>query len=95
MPDNKGEDPAANHVSGQSNKPMTAPAHALEIEKVVEDLGANADVGLTADEAERRLEEFGKNEFGDTGGVQPIKIFIGQIANALTLVRFNPFPQPF
>ena len=82
----KGDDPLASHVSGQANKPMTAPAHALTPEKVVEDLGANAETGLTAEEAKKRLEEFGKNEFGDSGGVQPVKILIGQLANALTLV---------
>lgn len=83
----KGDDPLANHVSGQSNKPMSAPAHALTADKVVEDLSANADSGLTAEEAKKRLQEFGNNEFGDSEGVQPIKIFIGQLANALTLVR--------
>jgi|SRR5688572_16215175 magnesium-transporting ATPase (P-type) len=88
----KGEDPLANHVSGQANKPMSAPAHALSPEKVTEDLGANAETGLTAEEAKKRLEEFGNNEFGDSEGVQPIKIFIGQLANALTLVRKIP-PQ--
>ena len=86
MSDKKGEDPLASHVSGQSNRPMTSPAHALSPEKVVEDLGANAETGLTAEEAKKRLTEFGNNEFGDSGGVQPVKIFIGQLANALTLV---------
>lgn len=65
---------------------MSSPAHALTFEKVVEDLGANADTGLTADEAKKRLEEFGNNEFGGSEAVQPIKIFVGQLANALTLV---------
>ena len=90
MSDKKGEDPLASHVSGQSNRPMTSPAHALSPEKVVEDLGANAETGLTAEEAKKRLTEFGNNEFGDSGGVQPVKIFIGQLANALTLVRKIP-----
>lgn len=74
------------HVSGQSNQPMTAPAHSLKIEEVVEQLKADVEVGLSADEAKRRLEESGRNEFGEQAGVQPIKILIGQIANALTLV---------
>lgn len=74
------------HVSGQANKPMTAPAHALKVEEVIDQLQANVELGLTTVEAKRRLEEFGRNEFGEQKGVQPVKIFIGQIANALTLV---------
>lgn len=83
----KEKDDAQEHVSGQANKPMTAPAHALAIDRVVDELKANVEVGLSDDEAKRRLEEYGRNEFGEQKGVQPVKIFIGQIANALTLVR--------
>ncbi|KAJ4189404.1 P-type ATPase [Fusarium solani] len=74
------------HVSGQANKPMSAPAHALTFQQVAEELGANLEDGLTDGEAKNRLEEYGRNEFGAEEGVQPLKIFIGQIANALTLV---------
>ncbi|UNI19565.1 P-type ATPase [Purpureocillium takamizusanense] len=82
----KEKDPVGEHVSGQANTPMTAPAHALAIEQVVNELKANIEVGLSDEEAKRRLEEYGRNEFGEQKGVQPVKIFIGQIANALTLV---------
>ncbi|KAL2681246.1 hypothetical protein Neosp_008854 [[Neocosmospora] mangrovei] len=78
------EEPA--HVSGQANTPMTAPAHALTYEQVAEQLHANIEDGLTNEEAKGRLEKYGRNEFGAEKGVQPFKIFIGQIANALTLV---------
>ena len=77
------------HVSGQSNNPMTAPAHALKHEQVVEELKADPELGLSTDEAKKRLEEHGRNEFGEQEGVQPLKILIGQIANALTLVSFR------
>lgn len=76
----------ANHVSGQSNKPMSRPAHALATEQVVQELRANPDDGLSPEDAKTRLEEYGRNEFGADKGVQPVKIFIGQIANAMTLV---------
>lgn len=79
------------HVSGQSNTPMTAPAHALTFEQVAQELGANLDDGLTEEEAKRRLEHNGRNEFGEQEGVQPLKIFIAQIANALTLVSFPSY----
>ncbi|KAJ4135168.1 P-type ATPase [Fusarium equiseti] len=77
---------AAPHVSGQSNTPMSAPAHALTYEQVAKELNANLEDGLTDQEAKSRLETSGRNEFGEQEGVQPIKILIGQIANALTLV---------
>ncbi|KAF4456193.1 putative ENA5-Plasma membrane P-type ATPase involved in Na+ and Li+ efflux [Fusarium austroafricanum] len=82
------------HVSGQSNTPMTAPAHALTFEQVAEQLQCHTVDGLRTAEAERRLKECGRNEFGEQQGVQPIKILIGQIANALTLVRCPPFHGP-
>lgn len=82
------EENVANHVSGQSNKPVSKPAHALTFEVLAQELGADIQNGLTNDEHKRRLEEFGRNEFGETEGVQPIRIFIGQIANSLTLVSF-------
>ncbi|QGI97591.1 hypothetical protein CEK26_010660 [Fusarium fujikuroi] len=73
------------HISGQANSPMSAPAHALTFEQVAQELNGNLDDGLTESEAELRLETYGRNEFGEQEGVQPLKIFIGQIANALTL----------
>ncbi|KAK7209144.1 hypothetical protein V2G26_016322 [Clonostachys chloroleuca] len=76
----------AEHVSGQSNKPMTAPAHALSYEQVAQELGANTQDGLSHDDATKRLEDYGRNEFGEGNKVSPVRIFVGQIANALTLV---------
>jgi len=76
----------ANHVSGQSNQPLSRPAHALSYSSVIEEIKANAKDGLTDTEAKARLESHGRNELGDADGVQPVKILIGQIANAMTLV---------
>lgn len=81
----------ANHVSGQANKPMRRPAHALTIEQTVEELKANTDDGLTTADAKTRLEEYGRNHFGEEKGVQPLKILLAQIANAMTLVRSLTF----
>ena len=81
-PENDGN----NHVSGQSNKPLSRPAHALTHQDVANEIGADPLAGLTVDEAKRRLEEYGKNELGEAEGVQPIKIIMAQIANAMTLV---------
>lgn len=77
-----------NHVSGQSNEPLSKPAHALPYSSVITETKANADDGLSATDAESRLLQYGRNELGDGGGVQPVKILIGQIANAMTLVSY-------
>jgi Na+-exporting ATPase len=85
--DKKEEEKAiAAHISGQSNKPMSVPAHALAIDGVASELGADVQNGLSHEEAKKRLEEFGRNEFGENKGVQPARILVAQIANALTLV---------
>lgn len=83
----KEDNAAAQHVSGQSNEPLTKPAHALSADEVLNELGSNALNGLTAAEAETRRGRIGTNELGEAEGVQPIKIVIAQIANAMTMVR--------
>jgi Na+-exporting ATPase len=75
-----------NHVSGQSNKPLSRPAHALPADTVVRELNTNLDTGLNASEASQRLAEYGANDLGEEEGVKPIKIFIAQICNCMTLV---------
>ena len=87
MPGKKGpEQSLENHVSGQSNNPISKPAHCLKWQQVAEELSADVDDGLSADEAKKRLDQYGRNELGDTGGVNPGKILLRQIANAMTLV---------
>ncbi|KAK5122327.1 hypothetical protein LTR85_004238 [Meristemomyces frigidus] len=74
------------HVSGQSNTPLTKPAHALPWTAVADELHANTDDGLSSTEAKQRLEQHGHNELGDASGLNPGKILLRQIANAMTLV---------
>ncbi|KAK1218586.1 P-type ATPase [Marasmius sp. AFHP31] len=82
-----GKQPALEgHVSGQSNKPLTRPAHALSQTKVVEELGCNPEDGLSTSEAADRHNEYGNNDLGEDAGVQPGKILLRQVANAMTLV---------
>ena len=78
--------PAEGHVSGQSNKPLTAPAHALTFKQVEQELKSDALSGLSAEEAASRLLEFGNNDLGEAEGVQPLRIIVAQIANAMTMV---------
>lgn len=80
-----------NHVSGQANKPLSRPAHALPYPTLVEEIKADAQDGLTASGAKSRLDEYGRNEFGDSSGVQPAKILLRQVANAMTLVMLTTF----
>lgn len=82
----KKDDSVDNHVSGQSNEPMSRPAHALTFNQVVEELKTDTLSGLTEAEAKQRHEKFGNNDLGEADGVQPLKIIIAQVANAMTLV---------
>lgn len=82
----KTETTLAGHASGQSNKPLSRPAHALHHAVVTTEVGANPEDGLSTDEAQKRLKEFGPNELGDSEGVAPGKILLRQIVNAMTLV---------
>lgn len=74
------------HVSGQSNKPLSRPPHSLEAAQVLEELHVDVTNGLDPDDAVRRLAELGRNELRQQKGVQPLKIFLEQIFNAMTLV---------
>ncbi|KAJ3504363.1 hypothetical protein NM208_g16350 [Fusarium decemcellulare] len=74
------------HVSGQSNKPLSQPPHSLTSQQVLDELHSNASTGLSPEEIPQRLEEMGPNELEQKKGVQPIKIFFEQVFNAMTLV---------
>lgn len=76
-------------LPGQGNKPLSRPAHALGTETVIAELEAQDNTGLSSAEAKQRLELYGKNELGDGPGVQPAKILLRQVANAMTLVRVS------
>ena len=90
MAKKKANVPHEGHVSGQSNKPMSLPAHALTHRQVEEELKTNSLDGLTPDEATSRHAEYGSNDLGEAEGVQPLRIVIAQIANAMTMVGFSP-----
>ncbi|KAM0335108.1 hypothetical protein ACHAQA_000143 [Verticillium albo-atrum] len=74
------------HISGQANEPMTAPAHALSAEQVVQELQTDPAAGLTIEEAALRLSKYGVNDFEKEKGVQPLQIFIAQIVNSMVMV---------
>jgi Na+-exporting ATPase len=74
------------HKSGQSNEPLSKPAHALSFTQVVQETKCNPDDGLNSSEAKSRVEKFGSNDLGDEGGVSAGKILLRQVANSMTLV---------
>lgn len=73
-------------MSGQANKPMSKPAHALDRDAIRKELNADAEDGLSTNEAQSRLQEYGRNELEDGPSVQPFKILLRQVANAMMLV---------
>jgi Na+-exporting ATPase len=82
----KGTAPLEGHVSGQSNRPLTMPAHSLTLAQIVDELSTETWSGLDDAEAKRRLEDYGPNELGEAEGVSVVNILIAQVANAMTLV---------
>jgi Na+-exporting ATPase len=58
----------------------------LPVSQVIQELQTSGDEGLTPEEARKRLDEYGRNEFGEEQGVQPVRIIMGQLANAMTLI---------
>lgn len=76
----------ADRVSGQSNKPLSKPAHALGLEDLARELDTDVSNGLRIQEARQRLEQYGRNELEDGPGVQTLKILLRQVANAMMLV---------
>jgi len=73
-------------LPGSGNKPLSRPAHALTFEAVLDELQGDTNAGLTPADAKERLQIYGSNDLGDGAGVQPAKILLRQVANAMTLV---------
>jgi magnesium-transporting ATPase (P-type) len=73
-------------LPGSGNKPLSRPAHALTFEAVLDELQGDTNAGLTPIDARERLQTYGSNDLGEGAGVQPAKILLRQVANAMTLV---------
>jgi hypothetical protein len=73
-------------LPGSGNKPLSRPAHALTFEAVLGELQGDTNAGLTPTDAKERLQTYGSNDLGEGAGVQPAKILLRQVANAMTLV---------
>lgn len=84
----------AAHMSGQANEPLSGLPHTLSIDQLTKETGANIDHGLSTAEATSRLTKYGRNELDEGPGVSPVKIFVRQVANAMTLVKRTTSPSP-
>ncbi|KAI4854510.1 hypothetical protein E4T44_00130 [Aureobasidium sp. EXF-8845] len=84
---NEKQTQVSEHVSGQANEPLLQPPHALCSTDFVAEVKAVPGDGLTDVEAQSRLEVYGSNELDDGPGVQPAKILLRQIVNAMILVK--------
>ncbi|KAI1379123.1 potassium/sodium eff [Hypoxylon crocopeplum] len=86
MTEKKDGGPPGPLVSGQANRPMSRPAHALTYDLLILELSSDGINGLPSNVARQRLDELGRNELGDSEGVSAWKIIVAQIANAMTMV---------
>jgi Ca2+-transporting ATPase len=60
--------------------------HTLEVNKTLDLLDSNADLGLTAQEVEKRLQKYGTNELEETGGRSSWEILLDQFTNVMLLM---------
>ena len=64
---------------------MASEYHAMDIEETLRSLGTNRE-GLSSEEVQRRLEEFGYNELVERGRVTPLEIFLNQFKDIFVIM---------
>jgi Ca2+-transporting ATPase len=64
---------------------MSKPWHSMETTEVLEQLGTK-ETGLTEEEAQKRLQQYGANELQKERGTSPFKIFIEQFKDILIII---------
>ncbi len=80
--------------------------HALEVDKTLQLLNSAPDSGLSSQEVQQRLQQYGPNELQETAGRSPLTIFLDQFKNIMLLMliavavvsavldlRANQFPK--
>lgn len=65
---------------------LGGPAHTQSFKDVLQKLSVNQESGLSDDEVNKRRDLYGPNQLDEGPGVQPFRILVHQVANALTLV---------
>ncbi|MGB9740193.1 MAG: cation-translocating P-type ATPase [Candidatus Bathyarchaeia archaeon] len=64
---------------------MSKPWHAMEIEETLKALNAKEN-GLSQEEVQKRLQEYGPNELKKEKGISPIRLFLEQFADILIII---------
>ena len=64
---------------------MSKPWHTMETEETLQTLNAK-ETGLTQEEAQKRLQQFGPNELKKEKGVSPIKLLLEQFTDILIII---------
>jgi len=64
---------------------LSKPWHAMETKEVLNALNAK-ETGLSQEEVQKRLQEFGPNELKKEKGISPIRLFIEQFADILIVI---------
>jgi len=68
------------------NNPIVKEFHSLSVETVVKDLNANLENGLSTEEAQRRLMQYGPNELISGEKISPLKMFILQFKDFIVFL---------
>lgn len=76
------------HPPGGGGQLLSRPAYLLTAEETARELTTDPDNGLTEQAASERLQQYGLNELQGGGGVSVVRILMGQIFNAMVLVRW-------
>ncbi len=93
-------------MSANSLPKQTAVWHTLEVDKTIQLLDSDRDTGLSSQEVQQRLQQYGSNELEETGGRSALTILVDQFKNIMLLmliavaivsaildIRGNNFPK--
>ena len=73
--------------SHSNSRPALAKAwHTLNVEKTLLELGTNAETGLTTQQVEERLQQYGSNELEETAGRSSWEILLDQFKNIMLVM---------
>jgi len=75
-------------LSNRSNSlsDLTSPWHTLDAQKTLQELGSNPETGLTSQQVQERLQQYGSNELEETVGRSSWEILLDQFKNIMLLM---------
>ncbi|MCA1995540.1 MAG: HAD-IC family P-type ATPase, partial [Coleofasciculus sp. S288] len=65
---------------------LATPWHTVDVEKALSELGSNAEIGLTSQQVEERLQQYGPNELEETAGRSSWEILLDQFKNIMLVM---------